>query len=173
MSAPGVQTPSATLPTAIPSAPSGDATPLGSDPGATRGERLTTNFKSFLDSLSAPPAYTRERMIYNRFNRTDPVTPPVSLLSDHAFPQMTLSGIVYNVRSPSASYAMVRFQGRDTPRQVIHAGDKIDQYTVTAVERNRVVISVKLFGMTKTIYLVPEGKGGPKGPASPFGPGRP
>ena len=119
---------------------------------------VTSTFRALVDSLSAPPSYVREIFQYPIAGRTDPVTPPLSLLSADAYPAISLSGIVYDEHNPSHSYAMVRFPGaagasEGGSRQVIHIGDVIGQYVISTIERTRVGVDVRLFGGVRRVYM--------------------
>lgn len=119
-------------------------------PAAAQG-RAPTSSRPGVDSLSAPPGYVREVFTYPRQGRLDPVVPPATIASRDAFPDITLSGILYDVKEPARSAAIVRVGG--TLRRVIRIGDRIDQYRIVRIERTRVIVDVELLGSVRRIYL--------------------
>lgn len=117
-------------------------------------QALLTSLQAFVDSLSAPPAYVREVFEYPRFGRLDPVEPPATVLSQTAFPELKLTGIVFDEKSPSRSAAILRVSRNGvTTRRVVRAGETIDQYRVVGVEPNRVLIDVYVYGGVRRIDL--------------------
>lgn len=111
------------------------------------------SLQNLVTGLAETPGYTREVFTYPRFGRVDPVVPPAAMASLGALPELTLSGVLFNEQNPSASAAIVHVKGRATERRVLRAGDRIEQYEVVQVERNRVALDVHLLGMVKRVYL--------------------
>lgn len=98
-------------------------------------------------------AYVREVFSYPRYGRVDPVVPPASVSSADGFPRLELAGIVFNEKDPDLSAAIIRVGARDFDRRVVRAGERIDQYVVVRVERDRVVLDVQMLGTVKRFYL--------------------
>lgn len=111
-------------------------------------EALLLSLQAFVDSLSAPPGYVREVYRYPRIGRLDPVEPPLSIATSAAFPELRLTGILFDDKDPLASAVILRVtRGGLTTRYVVRVGDEIaERYRVVAVEPNRVVIEVPVYG---------------------------
>src|SRR5690606_13643555 len=103
---------------------------------------------------SGPPGYTREVFAYPRFGRPDPVLPPSNVqLYQSAFPNVTVTGILYDAETPSKSKAILRIGSGATERRVVRAGDNVEHYHVVSIERSRVIFDVQLVGYTQRVYL--------------------
>lgn len=152
--------PTPALPTPVVAAPVVPQTavpvPGAGGGGAPQGARLTDRLKGMVDSLNTPTEYVREVFHYAKDRRPDPVTPPASLRATHTFPVMTLSGIVFNERAPTKSYAMVRFADQQPARRAVRSGDHIDQYTIVAISRTHVTVDIRVFGGIRRVFLVPD-----------------
>lgn len=93
----------------------------------------------------------------------DPVTPPASIASGDAFPELSLTGIVFDEENPEKSAALIRVGGnQERPRrEVVRAGDRINQYEIADIQPNRVLIDIHLLGTVRTMELVKEQTGSP------------
>lgn len=131
----------------------GTANPLAQ----TEREALLLSLQAFVDSLSAPPGYAREVYRYPRFGRLDPVEPPPSISSVAAFPELRVTGILFDEKDPRASTAMLRVTTRGvTTRHVVRAGDDFfdQQYYVLAIGPNHVIVEVSVYGGVRVDTLV-------------------
>lgn len=116
--------------------------------------QLLTSLQAFVDSLSAPPGYVREVFRYPRFGRLDPVEPPPTVTKATAFPELSLTGIVFDEADPARSAAILRVtRDGETDRRVVRAGDTIDQYRIVGVEAGQVLIDVYLYGGVRRLTL--------------------
>lgn len=128
-------------------------------PSSQRTDRqaLLNSFQAFADSLSSPPDYIREVFRYPRFGRLNPVEPPTTVAGGVAFPDVLLSGIIYDAQYPERSAAIVRVRDASSvhgfTRLVVQVGDTIDQYRVAVIEPGRVLVDVYFYGGVKRIEL--------------------
>ena len=133
-----------------------DSMPAARAPQVVPGAGLAP-LQQFVDSLSIPPAYVRERFTYPVDGRPNPVEPPASLLASDTYDQMQLSGIVVNVHHAAQSMAMIRMRptkGTTGVRRItVHVGDKLDEYTVVAITPTTVVLEAHFYGVTTRVTL--------------------
>lgn len=120
-------------------------------------QALLAALQAFADSLSAPPDYVREVFYYPRFGRLNPVEPPATVTGGAAFPDISLSGIIYDDDDPLRSMAIVRVRDPSSAqgfsRRVVKVGDTIDQYRIAVIEPNRVLADVYFYGGVRRIEL--------------------
>lgn len=110
-------------------------------------QALLLSLQAFVDSLSAPPGYVREVYRYPRFGRLNPVEPPLTVTSRASFPELRLTGILFDETDPSMSAAILRItKDGIVSRAVVRAGNEIGQYHIVAVEPDHVVIEVTVYG---------------------------
>lgn len=105
--------------------------------------QLLRDLRNFADSLAAPPAYTRERFVYPRFGRADPVMPPpVIAQRDESLPSLFLSAILIDHDDESRSVAIVRVGGQHGEQRRVSTGDRIGEIEIRQIDRSGVVIAI-------------------------------
>jgi hypothetical protein len=107
---------------------------------------------------AGPKGFVREVFVYPEHHREDPVAPP-SMVEGKGPQSIALRGIMLDVARPALSSAIIEIgaaSGGRRVRQVVKAGDRVDQFHVVRVEARRVVLRQSTLGATKLVALTRE-----------------
>lgn len=128
---------------------------------APRGEaqaEMLEEFRAFVDSISAPPEYVREILVYpdpENIEEEDPVVPPAFIMDEAAFPELQVVGILCHDSacevSPSAIFII-----EESERVILREGDEVGSHQIMEIVPDSVRVRRPVLGRYRDDWL-PEG----------------